>query len=483
MKEALIKIGYQHPDLRKHLRPILEALEGRPVTAGILEAPPAAIAEIEPWGLSLIASQHLHDLQKEWEETESHYQRMIDHFRDHHFKALDRAQEAIERGLGLRAEWAAYKEYADMAGYHFYAVSYKDFQKYRKEGTLLEEIQSSRESVQDHLNEHLKGRDRHLSTLKHDMAEVREFLEPGQKPGPVTKETRKLTLDQTGWRYENLPFSKALLNMKEDLKKSLASMLEREKLIPEESRTLFEDMIQTLRERIEDLENFSYKFTVTMTMSSNYSSEKVYGSWVPASRILNVVLPPKFTEANVAAFRKTLRHELQHLAQSVLLLVRGGKDYGLGQFGMPPRSVITPEFTPSMGRSDTDPKTEEARKSVLLRLQGHGIDTRTLDLHALADVEFYTRLADAIGDFKTKLNYPGNLTEKEKRIAVRLFTGETSAPRTVRGWAELGTTPDRMASFQTPSSFFQSLKVVPEARGKWKVAVREFFKAVRAIPE
>jgi len=46
LKDQLIRLGSTNPDLRKHLRPILDVVTK---TGGIFEAPPAMVKSIREW--------------------------------------------------------------------------------------------------------------------------------------------------------------------------------------------------------------------------------------------------------------------------------------------------------------------------------------------------------------------------------------------------------------------------------------------------
>jgi hypothetical protein len=97
--------------------------------------------------------------------------------------------------------------------------------------------------------------------------------------------------------------------------------------------------------------------------------------------------------ANLNDLKRTTRHELQHFMQNLLGFLTRKKGQMTGDIewrGMPSKNVSDPEYTPhGKAKNPKDPsKTEMVDEKGRLR-------------HSLRDVEFYTRLSDAIERFNT----------------------------------------------------------------------------------
>ena len=169
----------------------------------------------------------------------------------------------------------------------------------------------------------------------------------------------------------------------------------------------------------------------------------------------------------------SLRHEMQHLAQTVLLLAFAPEkadveenrlDYGKTPAlpGLPSSSIMTPQFMQEMERLSK--KNQRKYKQLLQEVQGllgtgH---TNISQLHTLDDVEFYTRLSDEIDKFNKEY---GSVADPARRKSVfKAWVGASAPSRSPFG---------RSSGASETFSVWKS-----HAKDKWKKAVKEMAKAV-----
>jgi hypothetical protein len=180
--------------------------------------------------------------------------------------------------------------------------------------------------------------------------------------------------------------------------------------------------------------------------------------------------------------RKVVEHELRHWAQYLL------------QGGLPSKKVRTPAI------SQRPPPLPQRSEALWKQLRQLGVPTTRDMFHALDDIEFYTRLADAIEEFKVLARgFDGD----DRVLAVHYFTGGKPAPtkhaltekyerEALDDHGPLSESEhrrliqqkvhERLATFKKfrkPHGFFAALR---GAKGKWRKAVGEFAVAVLDSP-
>ena len=221
------------------------------------------------------------------------------------------------------------------------------------------------------------------------------------------------------------------------------------------------------------------------------------GAWNDKTGTIMLLMPGGWSDAAESAEKveasvgRTLRHELIHVAQSIMSDAFGMDDDVSGPLlkrsarpGMPSKSIMTPDVHQGL-RDPYEPKATTMR----MKLSSQGI--KAPDLHGLDDIEFYTRLSDAIDDLK-KVSMTG-LSAAERNKAIGIFTGSISPPPVTPNMAEwrkfdpkkkiyplmfpghMGV-PRGNPSILVPNETFMIWK--RNARGKWKKAVKELTKAV-----
>ena len=164
----------------------------------------------------------------------------------------------------------------------------------------------------------------------------------------------------------------------------------------------------------------------------------------------------------------TLRHEFQHMLQHMLQDIKNLSETA----GLPSKKLRNPEYGPHGEPISNKRETEKIP-------------------HGLIDVEFYTDLTDAVNVFK---NTTRNWTEDLKREYAKLFVGEPNNfadvvfnkvmdPDSIKemetrpwGQADISRTKEHLVWQYKPNIFFNTLRM--DAPNKWRVAVREFMKAI-----
>lgn len=170
-------------------------------------------------------------------------------------------------------------------------------------------------------------------------------------------------------------------------------------------------------------------------------------------------------------WRKTLRHELRHVSQTLLSKAtgherrekgKGGVEKSKPAPGMPSRRVMNPEVHQKYKQyRSLGPQAQEVAR----RLQQVGI--KDVSLHALDDVEFYTRLADSVEDFRQRQK-DARWNGEQTRQALSVFTGTLdpkNADQAVRRHVR-----------RADETFELWKKHNPE---KWKKGAKELVKASR----
>jgi hypothetical protein len=204
------------------------------------------------------------------------------------------------------------------------------------------------------------------------------------------------------------------------------------------------------------------------------------GMWQPTTRVLVIVMPMGVRDEDYEHMAETVRHELQHFAQSYLAFVIGKDplDPKRAIPGLPGKSQQTPVFQQWMNPKHPSYKADDPEvRALAQKLRQQGIDPRQVNYHNLDDVEFYTELADAAAFFK-RLIKMAPAGGGDMKAAIKSFVGATKNPY----WD--GGTPEEIRAVGG-SEFIRLFKAVPfflslkrHALPKWKKAVAELTKAV-----
>ncbi len=185
---------------------------------------------------------------------------------------------------------------------------------------------------------------------------------------------------------------------------------------------------------------------------------------------------------------ETLRHELIHIAQTLMSGAIGGEQdvrvagkvvRRVARPGMPSKRIMTPGVV-QFGKSGAE--FEKTRKE----LERLGLNP-DLVTHSLDDIEFYTALTDAMGYLK---KFPlDDFNRAEKSKVVGIFVGSLKAPNTRpfdrKAWARFDPRKkifdlmhpgaNRREPLKPNASFMIWKRHAP---GKWRKAVKELSKAL-----
>ena len=368
--------------------------------------------------------------------------------------------------------WKFYKEFyeAELGGFLGYPASRWNARMFQKMTPVKEEDLLRKQ--QNHLRtirETIRGRTQHhkeqQSSYDGEIARLKGYTMPGVQAVAEGEEAiKKFPVDLSYWRYED------------EVKKRI------EQQITHWQDKLPENAPDNVREIIEEMIEHSAWKQITVKVSTE-GIRQARASWHPTKRTLWVKIPYEASPWTLKGLGGSVRHELQHMAQTLMgesLDMPGvwkelQLERRLPRPGMPSRHIMTPEF---LQRSDS--------KALMRRLKSLGVNPKNVDIHALDDIEFYTRLADAIDWFKRMeaRHNPG----QHKRTMIKLYTAAIPYPgmhgwgnRRFRNTGEWAEAMEELGGYDIvkhyePSSFFKTLKKL--AVPKWKKAVGEFVKAV-----
>ena len=453
----------------------------RKVIAGILQAPPAMQESIADWVIAVMAADEVASINTSLASTSTRNPESV------------AREKSIRDAIGnLRAaptSWAAYKAFTESGvwlGPSRWSV--KDFQKMtpEKKVALEERVTKVTKWVEGQLEQDEAQRKKYQDELTARLREAEAFTRSGVAGmGTAQDITQVVPVDLAGWKYWTPEVEK---RFSDRIRAEAAAMLadvetgqQHEGLsgTPDPKMVaMFDRMNAALRRRIETGKSDWQTITVRL---SRTGGDKFAGMWQENGHLLTLVAPGGFQPYFRERLLQTLRHELQHFAQSYLAHLTNSmfKDW---KPGLPGKGLRTPDYSQMMDPKHpsapmASPAFKEQQKAVYRKLQQQGIDPRGVNFHSLDDIEFYTRLADEVDNFNRlwkQVEKPG-----DKKVAIRLFTGATPYPSThARDWHEQA---EALGGYYfirgfEPARFFLSLK--QHARPKWQKAVAEFIKAV-----
>jgi hypothetical protein len=186
------------------------------------------------------------------------------------------------------------------------------------------------------------------------------------------------------------------------------------------------------------------------------------GTWDEDTNTLDV------SKVRFHDWRQTLKHELRHLSQTLLSKATGQdqrkkQDQGVQKSnpapGMPSRHMMDRDVQ----QKYRDRNLPAAAREVQQRLKGMGIGD--VELHALDDLEFYTRLADSVQEFQ-KRQREAKWDEPQTRQALGVFTGAVDPKKAA---------PAVRRVVDRPDETFEVWK--KHNREKWKKGAKELVKA------
>jgi hypothetical protein len=174
-------------------------------------------------------------------------------------------------------------------------------------------------------------------------------------------------------------------------------------------------------------------------------------------------------ENTILEIKNTIRHELIHLIQTAVKIAKNLKE----EAGLPSKNIRqnTTKINNNLSENKEDKESKDKRP-----------------IHPLRDIEFYTRLADEINDFKVNKNeFPVPLHEDLAKFWTGLITADEfisiikkyCIPKSYEDEDQSETNyiyMSRIVSFNKSKEFFEQLKNNQPL--KYQKAVKEFMKAV-----
>lgn len=450
--------------------------------AGVLEPPPVMVKEITEWVLAVTAARGMTEVEGQ-----------INHARNYRPEARRRLQELSDALTAWEAQpdsWKAYNAaYGEMwvFGHPGTRWSIRMFQKMtpQKRADLVAKAKSAIASYRERIEADLGLGEAQLPRLRKEQAGLRAYMKPGV-PAPSQGEevTKRFAVDLTGWRYGE--------HLKDKVENRATEVFRGP--AGDQMRAVNPDMFENMMSGARD-----YWSTITVTLAEQ-PVKKERAHWEDARRRMRVVLPQGAAPHQLRDLEGTLKHELRHFSQGYLNYAAGyiqERFLGFGQDdegrlqrldrrlpapGLPSRHIMTPDIFQSRDAPATlmqQLKENLKADNVPTHIQRAILRNPRIDLHALDDVEFYTRLADAIYRFEGAVRRAPAMSPAMKSNMVKLFTGAITSPLDEQNpdWSQV----EALGGYETMqhfkvSPFFKTL--LQFARGKWRKAVGELTKAV-----
>lgn len=432
-------------------------------TAGVFQAPPKMVENITYLAMGAVAALELEGVEAQLDRESRAYKEAKQQTKS--FGSIVRkTDQTLVEAPGLRKEYAAYLEAVEhpaaraVAGYgggRLVPIKQGEFSSLRSSGKLSEWWAREKASIEEHQRWRINGMKESLDKNREKQAQIQKYLR--SNVSPKIDQTIEVPVDLSDWRYGDIAHK---------LEKS------RDRQVQE-----FQQALQKAQEMglgsdilagVVDAAKKMWK-SIRVNLVVEMRLQNAVGTWNPATKTLTVKLPRRLDQ--IDEVRNTIRHELQHMAQSLMTnAIRGFDYYGPEVAGMPSKRVQTPQYSQTLdeGFINADPQRypKAERDKAIRRLQSLGVDKhylRSFSFHTVDDVEFATRLADDIETFQSMVR---NGAVKDIKAAIRVFTFASTSK------------DDRDAAgvLVDPSKFFRNLKLA--ARGKWKEAIKQFIKVV-----
>ena len=454
--------------------------------------------EIYDWVVAVVSD---HELKKAQSNLEGRKQK------DDYDKTLADLLEAAKE-YKANPTWKSYKEFYKLSwafGHPGERDSVRLFQKMtpEKQKELQERADNRYEYFKERIDNHYERQRRDIAGIQREIADIKKRVQPGVslKGDEAVKE---FPVDLKGWRYNSKDLERRFQRQIDEFVKEQQEAIEFFSQKPEQPDKpgmveFRRDLIKNMEESIERIRTKDWR-SIKVKLTTK-PIEGVKASWQERQRILTIIIPHTLRWEGLEGLGNSLRHELQHFAQSYLAFVvdrnivmqpglRGRRP------GFPSRKIQTPEFQQELRPGhplwrEDNPEVKKLQR----KLREQGLRVQQVDIHALDDFEFYTRLADSIEKFKTRWKWAEEAHRKDQkerkdrgeelnppleyRTAIKLFTGTIPYPDLhTRDWHE------RMKAFggyaavdkMKPSEFFKALK--RSAPGKYRKALSEFVNAV-----
>ena len=481
---------------------------------GIIQAPPEMVEAVSAWVLSSVAATTIAMVQSEMRENQNEVKA-----RASLAPAVREVRNAISNGVKVRSLYdlmLGLWEEAVEIGWRDYesAVNsrpkFSDFSKQYKAGNkwLRDKL--------DSIDEFIAGRDQRTRVDREDLEEkinqLEGYLVRGGK-APITSrglaKVFPVSRYMRGWRYKDIlqdpsrlthsgslqlvkSHKRQVARIKSMAAETIAMQPENEAAIRARVKQRIEEATKKHREKVKQLKASGGKvaFDEVVVILTLARSENAGASWNADSQRVAVYYPHQKMgsggiESQMTYLAMAVRHELQHMTQTLLQRSLGGPMSA----GYPGGGSRTPAFeqwmmnpekwfdeAPSFWREERDTAMRVLRDEGVIDSTGRGTDN--IDFHALDDIEFFTRLQDSIDEAERAMR---GLSGDTRNNAIDIWTGVIPRPAYTdrdfyRRIEELGG-PKAIRKIK-PHEFFVTLKKVPSARRKYTRALKELRKAL-----
>jgi len=493
---------------------------------GIIQAPPEMVKAVSAWVLSSVAATKLVEAQAEMKEKRGEVRA-----RASLKPAIREVRNAISNGVKVRALYnmvmgdGGLWERAVISGWYDYEGAVQVRPKFSMFSKQYKAGNKWLTSKLDSMADFAAGRDFHtVDNQKRDEALIKELkgylVRGGKTPIKAAGLTKVFPVSKymKGWRYKDVLQDPARLAHSAGLQllktyktevailKSMAA--EGIAANPEKEAGIRDYLERRLRDALEEYQDGVEKLkakgreaafddvTVFLTLDR---SAIAYASWNRGKRLVTIHYPHQSMgyrgiESQMDDLIKAVRHELQHMTQTLLR-----ESLGVMSAGLPGGGARTPDFkqwmknpedwftdAPSFYRKERDTAMQMLRDEGAIdpSIQGRRIRTKPqkVDFHALDDIEFFTRLQDSIDEGERAMR---GLSGEVRNNAIDIWTGIIKRPETYdyRDTGEWAAAYDALGGYDALGDialhpFFGALRKVPSAKRKYTRALKELRKAL-----
>ena len=493
---------------------------------GLIQAPPAMVEAISEWVMSSVAATQLVEVEERAKESRDEVRARAS------LKPVIReVRNAISNGVKVRALYnmvagdGGLWEQAMILGWYGEDSAYGSRPKYTAFSKQYKAGNAWLTGKLDSMADFVAGRDFRTVNSRKDTQTLVEKLKGylvrgGKTPIKAGGLTKVFPISEymKGWRYKDIlqdPSRLAhsaglqLINGYKNEVADIKSMAEEiVAMQPENEAEIRKRIKRKLRRALEDyqdeVEQLNAKgremafddVTVFLTLDR---SATAMASWTREKRLVTIYYPHRSMgfrgiESQMGDLVKSVRHELQHMAQTLLQ-----KSLGVMTAGLPGADVRTPDFKQWMknpeewfGAAPPYYRKERGKAMQMLRdegaidptIRGQRIRTKPqkVDFHALDDIEFFTRLQDSIDEAKRAVS---GLSGEVRDNAIDIWTGIIERPETYnyRNTGEWAAAYNALGGYEALRNialhpFFDALRKVPSAKRKYTRALKELRNAL-----
>lgn len=493
---------------------------------GVIQAPPEMVAAISAWVMSSVAATQLVKVEEQAKESRDEVRA-----RASLKPAIREIRNAISNGVKVRALYnmvvgdGGLWEQARLLGWYVEDSAFGSRPKFSAFSKQYKAGNTWLMGKLDSMADFAAGRDFHTVNSRKDtqtlVEELKGYLVRGGKApikaGGVTK-VFPISQYMKGWRYKDIlqdpsrlahsaslqlikGYKNEVAYLKDMTEEAVAMQPENEAEIRKRTKRRLRRALEDYQDEVEQLKAKGREMafddvTVLLTLDRNAAAR---ASWTRQKRLVTIYYPHRRMgfrgiQSQMDDLVKSVRHELQHMTQTLLQ-----KSLGVMSAGLPGADARTPDFkqwmkNPEDWFSGAPPFYREERGKAMQMLRDEGaIDPsirgrrirtkpQKVDFHALDDIEFFTRLQDSIDEAQRAV---GGLSGDTRNNAIDIWTGIIKRPE-IHDYRNTGEWHDRykeLGGYDALKNialhpFFGALRKVPSAKRKYTRALKEMRKAL-----